>query len=253
VHVYRGDDINQGLPSAPGDAYALWGNLSTMKKYDIIFNACECSPDKRDTQGAAYANMKTYLESGGRVFGTHYHYNWFTTTPPCAAWENCNGPADFASVASWRQPNNAGSNPFYIDTTHPRGKAFADWLQNVGVSQTYGQMTLVDTRRDVGSHDPKKSTRWIYTGQNMGTYDTYYLSFNTPVGKPPMNQCGRAVFSDVHLVDSYTSYSSPWPQSCSGNQYTDHSANEIALEFLFFDLSSCVQDDNSTPIVPPPN
>jgi hypothetical protein len=28
--------------------------------------------------------------------------------------------------------------------------------------------------------------------------------------------------------------------------------NEHALEFLFFDLSSCVQDNTMPPIVPPP-
>ena len=40
------------------------------------------------------------------------------------------------------------------------------------------------------------STRWIY---NPGDQHPRYLSFNTPVGSLASSQCGRAVYSDVHL------------------------------------------------------
>ena len=44
---------------------------------------------------------------------------------------------------------------------------------------------------------------------------------------------------------------SDFPNACS--TLMGHDKNEQALEFLFFDLSSCVQDDNTPPIQPPPN
>ena len=51
---------------------------------------------------------------------------------------------------------------------------------------------------------------------------------------------------------AYTSQA--FPQWCgsraSGSGYEN---NEAALEFLFFDLASCVQDDQKPPVVPPPN
>ena len=56
------------------------------------------------------------------------------------------------------------------------------------------------------------------------------------------------MFSDVHLSGSGT-FSGQFPGYCT---QSDHTVDEAALEFLFFDLSSCVQDDKSNPIQPPP-
>jgi hypothetical protein len=239
VHVYKGIDNAQQFAFTPTDAYAFWGSLPNLKKYDIVFNACEC--DAYDRQGA-YGNMKAYLEAGGRMFGTHYHYNWFAQPT---------GPADFQMQAPWL---TAGYDqpPFTIDDSFPRGKAFADWLQFHMVTTTYGQIAVTDTRNDVnslnagmkGNGSYKNATQWIFS-QNQ----TLYMSFNTPTNKVPKDQCGRAVFSDVHLSGSFFG-GGTFPSYCAPNQ---HDVDEGALEFLFFDLSSCVQDDKSNPIQPPPN
>jgi len=45
--------------------------------------------------------MHDYLNGGGRVFATHYYFNWFA--PPT-------GPADFQSVANWEVPE--GTVPY---------------------------------------------------------------------------------------------------------------------------------------------
>ena len=243
VHVYKGQDDGQVFPNGTGDAYALWGSYNSMKKYDILFNACECSPNPRDTQGPAYANMKQYLDGGGRLFGTHYHYNWFAP-------DSSTPPAEFTAQAPWLQPTGYGAD-FQVDDSFPRGKAFADWLQSNNISQQYGHVAVTDTRNSVaglnggqkGSGSYKNSTQWIFEPNNW----TLYLSFNTPTAKPPKDQCGRAVFSDVHLSGSFLGGS--FPGYCTSN---NHDVDEQALEFLFFDLSSCVQDDKSNPIQPPP-
>jgi len=250
VHIYKGMDDGQQFPFTPTDAYQFWGNLNNMKKYDIIFNACECSTFQRDTAGPAYTNMKAYLEAGGRMFGTHYHYNWFATAQQFFGDTTCQGPSDFSMQAPWG--NAGGAGPYMIDDSFPRGKAFADWLQYNMITTSYGQINVTDTRNDVaalnggmkGSGMYKNTTQWIYASNQ-----TLYLSFNTPTNKMPANQCGRAVFSDVHLSGSFFN-GGTFPQFCMPNQ---HDVDEGALEFLFFDLSSCVQDDKSNPIQPPPN
>jgi hypothetical protein len=61
------------------------------------------------------------------------------------------------------------------------------------------------------------------------------------------------VFSDVHL--SGVSNDGTFPAECTNPNIDSppgHAGNEKALEFLFFDLSSCVQDDTKPPPPPPP-
>jgi len=79
-----------------------------------------------------------------------------------------------------------------------------------------------------------------------------YFSFDTPImtSPPPPDStgpqyCGRAVFSDLHVGgDPSTMDSSPPPGGCDN---TDLSPQERALEFMLFDLSSCVIPDNQAP------
>lgn len=61
----------------------------------------------------------------------------------------------------------------------------------------------------------------------------------------PDDQCGRGVMSDIHVSGGLSA--TTIPTTCGT---TDLTAQERALEFLFFDLSSCVQDDKIPPIVP---
>jgi hypothetical protein len=104
------------------------------------------------------------------------------------------------------------------------------------------------------------ATPWLYAGNLAGSYDAYYLSVNTPVGTDPTTQCGRAVFSDVHVAGSggplgtgETVAAGAFPNYCATDPNSaNHAPDELALEFLFFDLSSCVQNDNKPPPPPPP-
>jgi hypothetical protein len=224
-----------------GDAYRLWGSASTMAQYDVIFAACECQPYPRDVDGPAYANMLQYLDGGGRLYTTHFHYNWFS--PP-------SGPPAFQQMAVWGEgAESPVTMDYFVDTSFPRGRAFADWLQENALSPTYGQVGLTDTRESV--EQVTGATRWIYGADTAGSssYQTKYLTFNTPIGAPVPSQCGRATFSDVHLSGE-TDLPGAFPAECAARQ-DPHGVNEQSLEFLFFDLVSCVQDDSQGPSQPP--
>lgn len=229
------------------NTYAWWTSSTNLLENDIVFNACECKPNDRGT--GAYTAMDTYLNMGGRLFTTHYYYNWFA--PPT-------GTADLQSVADWA-PMVAGATAATetdaIDQTFPKGMAFATWLQDNAITTTLGSISLGDFRDDVDSVLPAGceatqsclSTQWIY---NAAQSHPRYISFNTPVGKPAASQCGRAVFSDVHL--SGTSNNATFPMECADpDPMGTHTTNEKALEFLFFDLSSCVQNDYMKVVTPP--
>jgi hypothetical protein len=61
--------------------------------------------------------------------------------------------------------------------------------------------------------------------------------------------CGKAVFTDLHTSSSLTSQVDSIPNGCSGAPMT---AQQKALEYLFFDLSACVSVDSVPPPPPPP-
>ncbi len=241
VHVYAGHYPGMTVPGM-GDAYALWADAARLSRYDLVLAACECATFPRDTEGPAYAAMKAYLDGGGRFYATHFHVNWFA--PPT-------GPLPFESVATWGSGDQM-SDPFiadYVDTSFPRGLAFAQWLQAGHLSPEYGQVLLTDARDSV--KQVASATRWIYGAMSPTApdYEAKYLSFNTPTTATPQDQCGRAVFSDVH-VSGTSDDPGVFPQECAVRP-DSHAINELALEFLLFDLVSCVQDDSLGPTQPP--
>jgi len=229
----------------------VWNSKANFEKYDIVLLPCEGNPyDPDDPDSNANQSNKTatskkalhdWLDEGGKVFATHYHYTWFKNSPS----------ADFQGVATWLGSSGAqgGNAPYDIDTSFTKGQVLAQWLGTVK-ALTGTQITLNNVAKSVSTVTPPNTTRWIY---DPGNQYTKYLSFVTPIGgiplKPadgggemPPQYCGKAVFSDLHAGGSP---SGDIPGSCSGPPLTPQLK---ALEFLFFDLSACVAPDS----LPPP-
>jgi hypothetical protein len=232
VHVYQGKYPNTAGVTSPGDSYLFWDNLTEMEKYDIIINACECSPYPRDK---GYANLDTFLNGGGRFFGSHYHINFFTGLQLSGSPDPV--PADMKAAANWSPAwGSCMSGPFDIDTTFPKGKAMADWMQNLFPTSTYGTVAISGgcMVKDILGTVSGISQQWIYDNPSKAPG---YISINTPTAQPPANRCGRAVLTDLHV----------------GTTSTTLEQQEAALEFMFFDLAACVQSDSSNPQPPSPN
>ena len=211
----------------------------------------QCEGEQNTSEKMPFlGNMKRYADNGGRVFADHLHSPWIRLgLPPWPATANWIGVGDDL-------PNPVTAN---VDTSFPKGNSFADWLVTVGASTTRGQLSIKEGQHSVDA--PYGATRrWIYTDSPSSTQ---YLTFNTPVEAKTDNQCGRVVFTDVHVANvvkdsggnviAATSDLShpdiPFPNGCKAS--LDLNAQEKALEFMFFDLSSCVQIETGTPV--PPN
>ncbi len=221
----------------------LWSSEATLKPYDMVLLDCEGGESPSDKSAAILQGMHDYAGEGGRIFATHYHYLWFKGTSPGVS-PAITGLPDFMDTASWK-PGVAswamGSQSFSVDQTFPKGAAFAKWLMNVGASSTLGSIQLDDYADSVNSVDAPLATRWIYDSSNVE-----YMSFNTPTTAPPASQCGRVVFSDLHVSGLGVSSISDCHFDSSGNL----TPQQKALEFLLLDLSSCVQSDSVPPTAP---
>jgi hypothetical protein len=228
-----------------------------MLGYDMLLMSCEGtdntfnSPDDEDfpkEEGAIprppamHLEVRKYADLGGRIFGSHWHHRWINSgdsTPD-------NQYPEVATFASSAQ--DIGDPTVSVDATFPKGVAFRDWLVNVGASTTPGLLPLVKAEHSVDSVDPALARRWIYgTGDDGEPNSVQYFSFTTPVAA---RECGRMVFSDVHVTfGGEDAKLLPFPERC-GDQGSELTPQEKALEFMIFDLSSCIQKEDD-PVRPP--
>lgn len=227
IHMFKGKDGNMGTP-----AEDFWNDAAQLRKYDVVLLSCEGGEhldNKGGTAADARGSMYDYLNAGGKVFATHYHYTWFKLSPQ----------PEFQEIATWG--SGATADSYDINQSFPKGEKFAEWLKMVGASNSSGKIKLEGATNSV-KEVKEPAVAWIQAPDNGAKY----LSFNTPISAPVEEQCGRAVFSDVHMTDDQG------PVSISACDLNSGSLNaqQKAVEFLFFDLNACVTDDKVPPQPP---
>jgi hypothetical protein len=229
VHIYAGEGA-----TVPGTVSQdqLWYNLDVLRKYDMVMFPCNSVADS--SAASAFQNVFAYVNEGGRVFATDLSYPWFKQ-----------GPQPFPSTAEWIDWRGLDVQPLpaLVDQSFPKGAALAEWLRNIGATTVTGQMDLFETYHVVNEVTPP-TTRWLYSAAPA---TVQLLSFNAPVDVHPEEQCGRAVYSNFHIAHSTGGFGRTFPAECDSAALTPQ---EKVLEFLLFDLASCVQDDTTPPRVP---
>ncbi|APR86417.1 Tryptophan synthase alpha chain [Minicystis rosea] len=245
IHLYQGlTDKNStyhtsnvwasGGAVAPGGSPLedqLWTTQAALNKYDMVLFPCqadEASPGLRSA--AVHQNLVNYANAGGRIFATHFSYIWLYQTAP------------FSSTTQWHVVQGTPVNQTgYINTTFPKGQALAQWLVNVNASTVYGEIPIVQIRHD---YDAVIAPSQSWMSINNPSASVHY-TFNTPVGSPAAQQCGRVLFDDFHVEN--TSFAptvgAMFPTECAAGAMTPQ---EKLLEFMIFDLGSCVTPDIPT-------
>ncbi len=253
VHLYAGGDGTSGFTAGGNFSPAtdLWSSPTKLATYDIVVMSCEGSTSKFVAMKpqASIDNVATYANSGGRLFLSHLHFYWLQQRMP-----------DFSGTAAYIGNLNPPTNPvtLTINQTFPKGMSLARWLNGplVNATPVLGQISVAGSEHSVTSVNPP-TTEWIYLPNNtrdpQQRRSSQYLSFNTPVGVPENSQCGKVVFTDIHIKDSVGATggdkaNTPFPGGCDMNETSPQGK---ALEFLFFDLSACVLPDNTVPVPPP--
>jgi hypothetical protein len=260
-------------PTTPGQA-ALFGSSGgkpTIDQYDLVVLACE---GYEESVQANWSNLGAYTSAGGRVFMSDFAYDWMAATKACTKSNQC-GAGGSCQQGFCTNANNVNENPAYtgVATWHtlqnpqgspqtgtidlvnnPKGAAFEKWLEIVGSSAPgSGNVSLNPVFQNSDSVTAP-TQRWLYWGN--GT--PIHFTFNTPVGGTSATQCGRVVFSDWHADNlgfagswgscptttplpstaPFYSHGMTFPAECDTNPMTPQ---EAILEFMLFDLTSCVQ------------
>jgi len=274
IHIFAGtpkpgagsvpNTIDPAGPSSSGTG-GLWDSDPDIERFDIVLLSCE-GQETTDPNSAVLAD---FVNAGGRVFGSHYHYKFFNTATQftnVADWSQAGGDDNYNNgINAAIQTTLANGNPF------PEGQALYTWLGNTvdaltgNVDAGTAVLPIVVARHDAVVAAGNLSTAWAQSsGANPAStqYFSWDMPFNAPLndaGDP--SYCGRVVYSDLHVgagepdygctqsANSNCTYSGVTPTACNAGKLLP---DEDAIEFILFDLSSCVTPVTASPLPPPP-
>jgi hypothetical protein len=284
IHIYTGYHGATMTQGSVESYRTLWDTQAHLNEHDVVLLSCEGQETTGGAPGVPMnATFQTYLmnyaNAGGRVFASHFHYAWFNT-----------GPFDTGAnkLATWipgaQHIDDTQSFPGDIDTTlaggaaFPEGSALQQWLGLVG-ALTANQLPIWFPRDNVKALAQPPSTEWIHLDAKVSQAPStpQYFSADTPIGAS--NVCGRVVYSDLHVSGGpganepgvAPDYPTPAgqgggrmgggmgggmmqmqggivPSQCAAHALTPQ---EEALEFMLFDLSSCLVPIGQTTTPPP--
>jgi hypothetical protein len=224
-------------------ANTLYNDPAELAKYDMTL--FECVGERQDKTATQQANVREYANKGGRVYATHFSYVWLYNNSP------------WSTTGAWVPGSgNWTSAVATLDTSFPKGLAFAQWLNVVGglnaplptMNPPWNpppKITINEARHDLDDPIVAPAQRWLYTTAADGpAASVQHYTFNTDMTKPAAQQCGRVLFSDFHVTTGSKTNNVVFPAECNNDPLTQQ---EKVLAFMLFDLASCV-----SPPPPPP-
>ncbi len=230
VQLYRdnGAQINGATPAAS----VLYSNAATLDQYDMVI--FDCVGSEQDKPAAVQQNVLSYADMGGRVFASHFSYVWLYNIVP------------FSQTAQWNinQAYPPDLNAV-VDTSFQKGMDFAAWLAIVGALSVPSppEIPVQQVRHDTNAVNVPPSQRFLYADPAVSANTPLEFTFNTPVFIDSGPQCGRVLFSDFH-VNTGGAGGGTFPGECPVAPMTPQ---EKVLEFMLFDLASCIQQTGPPP------
>jgi hypothetical protein len=252
VHFYQGSIVSGGavIDGATPTESALTESATVMNSYDVVLFPCQGGAGTYNAANGwpnTLGNLINYTTDGGRMFATHFHYDLL------------DGNGSFSGTAKWALNTGSWGNYYGdtkyntdVDQTFPVGVVLADWLNQASVyGGTLGVIPVGVVRNDFSAVNAP-AQRWLYTaggGGGPAANLPIHYTFDTPFNQSPT--CGRVVYSDFHVESqqtgtSYTNYT--FPAECPGGATGAMTPQEKLLEFMLFDLTSCVSPPTCTPL-----
>ena len=239
INLYAGSGSKgEVIDSATPDQSVLMGGTGTnLNQYDVLMLPCEGNTYPTAKTSQEYTNLVQFANLGGRVYSSHYSYQWMINNPP------------FNSVASWTGKSvtpTPDPGTATVDTSFTAGQTLATWLQNVGASTSPGQIALNTLRIDQnGVIAPTQS--WLTLNNSNYSNPVMQFVWDTPIAPvgQTVNQCGRVLFNEYHVETSTGSGGEIFPREC--NTSVAMTPQEKLLEYMLFELT----DEGGQPSLAP--
>ncbi len=237
INLYLGNHgPGSSIDGATPSQNVLMGNTSVLNSYDVLMLPCQGGAINEAAQ--QLANLITFANAGGRVYASHFSYDWMYKNPPFDAVVNW-------AVAQPQFPDGVAT----VNTSFTAGKTLADWLELpvIHATTTLGQMPINTLRHDLnGVIPPTRSWLTLNSGTTADPNPVMQFVFDTPivpVGKT-INQCGRVLFNEYHVENGNSSPTRSFPTECGSGVMTPQ---EKLLEYMLFELT----DDGGQPSLDP--
>ncbi len=248
IDLYLGNDGNILNGAGPGAKYSastpgessLMSSSATLNQYDVLMVPCQGTPIPKTP--AELSNYTNFADAGGRVYTSHYTYDYMDNNPnlaPVADW----APMSDFHIDGFPSTQLSGGTAT-VDQTFPQGATLAQWLQGVGATTTLGQMPIQTLRRDqTGVIAPTQS--WLALNDPVDNNPVMQFVYNAPVGAT--NQCGRVLFNEYHVETGtvVNAGQTIFPNECTTG--TTLNPQEKLLEYMLFELT----DDGGQPTISP--
>ena len=217
VQMYRlnGNDLASPVPNRA----QMLSSTANLAQYDAVLLPC---PSGEPFLASEAANLKTYGDMGGRMYLTHHGGDWLDQHGD-----------QYPNMVKFNRQPDPGISSGAVNTSFERGKQFADWLQGVGATTSYGVIEISSVQWHVDSTTMPALT-WVSTS---GPTTVQHLTFNTPITAEPENQCGRVLFSNFHVAPGVVG---TYPGACAPGALTPQ---EKLVEYMLFDVTACVSPD----------
>jgi len=261
IEVYQGNGaiIDDFTPDETSLVPDSTNGTATLDQYDQVIFPCWAEDPLAGVDNVKTSkqqqNVVSYANAGGRMFATHLSYSWLEFA----------GATPFNTTATWvGDPDNSSSGP---DIEYDTGTAtiqqgtsadtltFYKWMNALAWSgASAGAFNIVQERNNF-SATGAGSQLWIQGSKaapavtdpaNGTTYSASFplvYTFATPysTATPPPTQCGKVIYSDFHVSVIQGGGSDDeddvFPAECTT---APMSAQEKALEYLIWDLASCL-------------
>jgi hypothetical protein len=220
IHLYAGDGATTTMlgTSALEPVTTLY---ERMAQYDMLLLSCDGHLVTRPT--TAVQALLAYVNARGWAWLSHFHANWLMP------------PSPFPQFATLN-PSNTTAPPSpvtaRIDTSSPKGQAFADWMVQVGGSLQPGTMSIEDSHTSCTGIDMAMGAqRQIFLDPAIsgGFSGIQLLTWQSSGG-------GRLLYSDIHLQVPLTP-GTAFPAECDSGPLT---AQGKSIAFQLFDQPTCL-------------